>query len=108
MLPKRGRAHVRASSKIVDTKRLIEFGQQAEGRDALEAQMILNNKDAIEFLVGSAADIRFNRYTILNLHGILANNLLADAGAAGRLRHIGVGIDGSVFHPLETPQLIEE
>ena len=93
---------------LLDTKRLIEFGQQAEGRDALEAQMILNHKDAIEFLVGSAADIRFNRYTILNLHGILANNLLADAGAAGRLRHIGVGIDGSVFHPLETPQLIEE
>jgi hypothetical protein len=42
------------------------------------------------------------------LHGILANNLLADAGAAGRLRHIGVGIDGSVYHPLETPQVIEE
>ncbi len=46
---------------LLDTKRLIEFGQQAEGRDALEAQMILNHKDAIEFLVGSAADIRFNR-----------------------------------------------
>lgn len=93
---------------LLDTKRLIEFGQEAEGRDRLEAQMILNHKDAIEFLVGNAADIGFNRYTILNLHGILANNLLADQRAAGRLRHIGVGIDGSVFHPLETPQLVEE
>ena len=93
---------------LLDTKRLIEFGQEAEGRDRLEAQMILNHKDAVEFLVANAADIGFNRYTILNLHGILANNLLADPTAAGRLRHIGVGIDGSVFHPLETPALIEE
>ena len=65
--------------------------------------MILNHKDAIEFLVENAADIGFNRYTILNLHGMLANNLLADPTAAGRLRHIGVGIDGSVYHPLEMP-----
>jgi Fic family protein len=93
---------------LLDTKRLIEFGQEAEGRDRLEAQMILNHKDAVEFLVGNAADIGFNRYTILNLHGILANNLLADQRAAGRLRHIGVGIDGSVYHPPETPQLVEE
>ncbi len=93
---------------LLDTKRLIEFGQEAEGHEHLEAQMILNHKDAIEFLVGSAEEIGFNRYTILNLHGILANNLLADPGAAGRLRHIGVGIERSVFHPLELPQLIEE
>jgi hypothetical protein len=93
---------------LLDTKRLIEFGQEAEGRDRLEAQMILNHKDAVEFLVGNAAEIGFNRYTILNLHGILANNLLADQRAAGRLRHIGVGIDGSVYHPPETPQLVEE
>lgn len=93
---------------LLDTRRLIEFGQQAEGRDQAEAQMILNHKDAIEFLAENAADIGFNRHTILNLHGILANNLLADPGAAGRLRHIGVGIGGSVYHPPETPQLIEE
>jgi Fic family protein len=93
---------------LLDTKRLIEFGQEAEGRDRLEAQMILNHKDAVEFLVGNAAEIGFNRYTILNLHAILANNLLADERAAGRLRHIVVGIDGSVYHPPETPQLVAE
>jgi hypothetical protein len=93
---------------ILDTKRLIEFGQEAEGRDRLEAQMILNHKDAVEFLVSNAAEIGFNRYTILNLHAILANNLLVDETAAGRLRHIGVGIDGSVYHPPETPQFVQE
>ena len=95
-------------NSLLDTKRLIEFGLEAEGRDHREAQMILNHKDAIEFLALNAADIGFNRYTVLNLHGILANNLLADPTAAGRLRHIGVGIGGSVYHPPETPQLIEE
>ncbi|OWK24199.1 hypothetical protein AJ87_23350 [Rhizobium yanglingense] len=70
--------------------------------------MILNHKDAIEFLVSAADDIGFNRYTILNLHGLLANNLLSDPSAAGRLRYIAVGIERSAFHPLEVPQLIEE
>lgn len=93
---------------LLDTKRLIEFGQEAEGSDRFEAQMILNHKDAVEFLVANATEIGFNRYTILNLHAILANNLLADERAVGRLRHIGVGIDGSVYHPPETPQLVEE
>lgn len=93
---------------LLDTRRLIELGQEAEGKQQLETQMILNHKDAIEFLVGAPEEIGFNRYTILNLHALLANNLLPDPDAAGRLRHIGVGIERSVFHPLEVPQLIEE
>ena len=93
---------------LLDTRRLIDFGEAADGKQQLEAQMILNHKEAIEFLVNSAEDIGFNRHTILNLHGLLANNLLADPGATGRLRKIAVGIDGSTFHPLEVPQIIEE
>jgi Fic/DOC family len=93
---------------LLDTTRLIEFGEAAAGRDRLEAQMIVNHKDAIEFLVNEAEGIGFNRYTILNLHGILAQNLLPDPGAPGRLRRMGVGIGKSTFHPLELPQLIEE
>ena len=93
---------------LLDTRRLIEFGEEAQGRNRLEAQMILNHKDAIAFLVSAADEIGFNRYTILNLHGILAQNLLPDEAAAGRLRRIAVGIEKSAFHPLEVPQLIEE
>jgi Fic family protein len=92
---------------LLDTKRLIELGEKAQGRDPVEAQMIINHKDAIEFLVNTADEIDFNRYTILNLHGMLANNLLADPKAEGRLRHIPVGIHSSAFQPLEIPQLIE-
>jgi len=93
---------------LLDTRRLLDFGEAAEGRGPREAQMLLNHKDAIEFLVANANDVGFNRYTILNLHALLANNLLADPTAVGRLRHIIVGIDGSTFHPLEGPGLIEE
>src|SRR6202789_269623 len=93
---------------LLDTTRLIELGEAAEGRDRLEAQMIVNHKEAIELLVNEADTIGFNRYTILNLHGILAENLLPDPGAPGRLRRMGVGIGKSTFHPLELPQLIEE
>ena len=93
---------------LPDTRRLIELGQAAQGRTPRETQMILNHKDAIEFLVSAAGETGFNRHTILNLHVLLANNLLADPTAAGRLRHIAVGIKHSAFQPLETPRLIEQ
>lgn len=93
---------------LLETERLLELGEAAEGKDALEAQMILNHKAAIELLVDQADEIGFNRYTILNLHALLADNLLADPQAGGRLRRIPVGVDGTVYHPLEVPQLIDE
>ena len=93
---------------LLDTKRLIEFSEVAEGKEQLEAEMILNHKDAIEFLVNAEEEIGFNRHTILSLHALLANNLLADPGATGRLRRVAVGIEKSVFHPLEMPQLVED
>jgi len=93
---------------LLDTLRLIEAGEAAEGKDRRDAQMILNHKSAIEFLVDAAEDTGFDRYTILNLHAALAENLLPDPDAPGRLRRFGVGIHGSVFHPLEAPQLVEE
>lgn len=92
---------------LLETERLIQLGEAAEGKDAQEAQMILNHKAAIEMLVEQADEIGFNRYTVLNLHAQLSDNLL-DPQSSGRLRIIPVGVDGSVYHPLEVPQLIEE
>ncbi len=93
---------------LLDTERLIEFGEAAQGKDAIETQMILNHKAAIEFIVDQGDELKFNRQTILNLHALLADNLLPNPSAGGRLRRIGVGIRESVYHPLEVPQLIEE
>ena len=92
---------------LLDTKRLLEIGAEADGKDRRDAQMILNHKEAIEFIVEAAEDMGFNRHTILNLHAALADNLLPDPEAAGRLRQSPVGIQGSVFYPLEGPQRIE-
>ncbi|NGM60459.1 hypothetical protein G5B30_00885 [Sphingobacterium sp. SGG-5] len=70
--------------------------------------LVFATKDAIEFLVDTADEIGFNRYTILNLHALLSNNLLPNPAASGRLREFGVGITNSVFTPLGVPQLISE
>jgi hypothetical protein len=93
---------------LLETERLLELGESAEGKGAMEAQMILNHKAAIELLVEQAAEIGFNRYTMLNLHALLSDNLLGDPQACGRLRNRPVGIDGTVYHPLEVPQLVDE
>lgn len=93
---------------LLETERLLELGEAAESKNAQEAQMILNHKAAIELLVEQADEVGFNRYTILNLHALLSDNLLIDPTAGGRLRRIPVEIEGTVYHPLEVPQLVEE
>lgn len=93
---------------LLETDRLLESGEAAEGRGARETQMILNHKAAIELLVDQASEVGFNRYTILNLHALLSDNLLGDPQACGRLRGIPVAIAGTVYQPLEIPQLIDE
>jgi len=93
---------------LLDTQYLISLGKKADRKDDADAQMILNHKEAIEFLVQGGEEIDFNVYTITNLHALLADNLLPDSAAAGRLRTFGVGITRSVFTPLTIPQLLED
>lgn len=93
---------------LLETERLLEQGEAAVGKNAMEAQMILNHKAAIELLVDQANEVGFNRYTILNLHALLSDNLLTDPQACGRLRTRTVDISGTVFHPLDVPQIIDE
>jgi fido (protein-threonine AMPylation protein) len=92
----------------LDTQKLLEFGQRAEGKDAQEAQMILNHKGAIEHLVSGAETIGFNRATILTLHAALSENLLGDPGDEGRLRERPVSITGTSYTPTGIPQVIRE
>ncbi len=92
----------------IDTRNLIEFGQAAEGKDIHETQMILNHKAAIEMLIEEADQVGFNRFTLLNLHAILSENLMLDEDSSGRLRRRPVEIGASTFLPLAIPQIIEE
>jgi hypothetical protein len=93
---------------LLETQRLLEAGEAAEGKAAHETQMIINHKAAIELLAERATEIGFNRYTVCNLHALLAENLLPEPAAGGRLRAHAVGIGASVYHPLEVPSTIEE
>lgn len=93
---------------LLETKRLIEFGAEADGKNSIDAQMILNHKDAIEFMVGIASELGFKPYIILSIHAFLSNNLIANPRSRGQLRQIPVSIGQTVYHPPEIPHLIVE
>jgi Fic family protein len=91
----------------LDTERLIEKGEVATGKEAFETQMILNHKAAIEYLVLDVDRARVSGETLLALHALLSDGLLADPSASGRLRDRAVEIGGSVYRPLALPQRLE-
>lgn len=79
----------------LDTERLIEFGQAAEGKDALETQMILNHKQAIEYLVLDPSHAEVTPDCIVALHAFLSDGLMADPSAVG----LGRGWDAPLWFP---------
>ena len=93
---------------LLETDRLLALGESATDKTAAETQMILNHKAAIALLVDDTDYVGLNRHTVLNLHALLADNLLPVPDAAGRLRSEAVQIEKSAYHPPELPQLIDE
>ena len=93
---------------LLETERLIRFGQEAAGKDRREALMILNHKEAIEYVVDHLADIAVSRHDLFSVHALLASGLLFDPALAGRLRQMPVGITHSSYRPLEDQFAIAE
>lgn len=94
---------------LLDTERLLTVGAQVEGKSAIETQMLLNHKAAIEFLVGEPGSIPpLDERTVKALHALLMENLFATRLDEGRLRVAPVQIGASVYLPLANPQLLEE
>ena len=95
---------------LLETEKLIASGKIASDKNELEAQMILNHKDALNFLLDLHAEnqLAITPFIIYNLHALLSNNLLGDPKQSGALRSIMVGIGKSVYQPLAIPQLIQE
>jgi len=93
---------------LLETDYLLAQGASEDPVRFVEAQMILNHKAAIEFLVEAPSELGFNRYTFLNLHAILTEGLLKNPASEGSLRQIPVGIGGTVYHPVNDPHVIEE
>ncbi len=93
---------------LLETKRLIELGENAAGKDASEAQMILNHKDAIEYIVESAVEEKISAHEVCSIHALLSENLLGDPSASGRIRQVAVGVGGTNYMPLENPHVLKE
>lgn len=70
--------------------------------------MILNHKEAIQYVVDNLADITINRPDLCNIHALLADGLLADPAMVGRLRRMPVGITHSSYRPLGDQFAIEQ
>lgn len=93
---------------ILQTERLIRFGEEAAGKDRKEALMILNHKEAIQYVVDNLDDITLRRADLFAIHALLSDGLLGDPGMAGRLRVGAVGISHSSYRPLDDAVTIAE
>ena len=94
---------------LLDTKRLIEWAKRPKGRDASRSADD-PQPQGCDRVPGRRGGQRSASTAIPSSIFTHCSRTIcfADPTAAGRLRHIAVGIERSVFHPLEVPQLIEE
>jgi Fic family protein len=93
---------------LLDTERLIRFGEEAAGKDRKEAVMILNHKEAIQYVVDHITELTIDRKAVRDIHALLSDGLLADPAMAGRLRRLPVEIAHSSYRPLGDPFEIED
>lgn len=90
---------------LLDTEKLILENKEAAGHDKKEAQMILNHKDAFNFIRANAKQFKtITRKNLEELHAILVNNLTVGLG----LREKPVGVIGSIYRPLDNIYQITE
>lgn len=93
---------------ILQTERLIRFGEEVAGKDRKEALMILNHKEAIQYVVDNLDKIGLGRTDLFAIHALLSDGLLADPAMSGRLRTMAVGISHSNYRPLDDAVTIAE
>ncbi len=93
---------------ILQTERLIRFGEEAAGKDRKEALMILNHKEAIQYVVDNLDVISLRRPDLFSIHALLSDGLLADPAMSGRLRAMPVGISHSSYRPLDDAFTVAE
>ena len=93
---------------ILETERLIRFGEEASGKDRKEAVMLLNHKEAIQYVANNLDAVTVSRPDLFNIHALLADGLLADPAMAGRLRRMPVGITHSSYRPIDDQFAIED
>jgi len=90
---------------LLDTEKLILENKEAIGHDKKEALMILNHKDAFNFVHDYRSQFKtLTRKNLEELHAIIIKGLDVDRG----LRSKPVGVLGSIYQPLDNiHQVIE-
>lgn len=90
---------------LLDTEKLILENKEAAGHDRKEAIMILNHKNAFEFIRRNSGQFKtVTRKNLEELHAILVKDLSVDLG----LRARPVGILGSRYQPLDNIHQIKD
>ena len=90
---------------LLDTERLLLENKEAPGHSASEARMILNHKNAFNFIHDNKTE--FKNITLTNLeklHTILVQDLSIGFGLRNKL----VGVVGSKYRPLDNGYQIKE
>ena len=90
---------------LLDTEKLILENKEAPGHDRKEARMILNHKEAFNYVREQADKFKtLTRKNLEELHTILVKDLSVGFG----LRKRPVGVLGSIYRPLDNGQQIFE
>lgn len=84
---------------LISTERLLLYGEKSKTNTEFEAQMILNQKEALEFILENSELWETPTLASLEmLHSIVGKNL----GITKNLRKTLVGITGTNYRPLES------
>ena len=90
---------------LLETERLLKDKQTASGKTKEEAIMLLNHKDALDFVLDAPDFLKeLSVHRIENLHSILTKELEVDRN----IRHRRVGITGTNYRPLDNEFQIRE
>lgn len=90
---------------LLETERLLKEKQTAEGKSKDEAVMLLNHKDALDFILDNQDYLKeISVRNIEDIHRILTKEL----GVGGGIRMRRVGITGTNYRPLDNEFQIRE
>lgn len=90
---------------LLDTEALIKDNKKAEGKTEEEARMILNHKNAFNFILEQREEFSvLSRAKVEKVHSLLVKGL----GITHNLRKAPVGITGTNYRPIDNQFQIEE
>lgn len=90
---------------LLETERLLKDKQTASGKTKEEAIMLLNHKDALDFVLDVPDYLKeISVHRIEDIHSILTKEL----GVDRNIRHRRVGITGTNYRPLDNEFQIRE